>query len=149
MLVEVPSPAPSSNRLIIQSRRTLISAGTEKMLVEFGQASWIGKAKAQPEKVKQVVDKIRTDGLMPTLEAVFSKLGEPIPLGYCNAGVVTSVGVGAALVFASSEGRVASASITVTTPTAATVTLDPLTSVSVLEQVSISPRRFEMALANS
>ena len=91
-LVEVPAPAPTSNRLVIQSRRTLISAGTEKMLVEFGQASWIGKAKAQPEKVKQVLDKIRTDGLLPTLEAVFSKLGEPLPLGYCNAGVVTDVG---------------------------------------------------------
>ncbi len=62
------------------------------MLVEFGQASWIGKAKAQPEKVKQVLDKIRTDGLMPTLDAVFSKLGEPLPLGYCSAGVVTDVG---------------------------------------------------------
>ncbi len=94
MVVEVPSPSASSQRLIIQTRRTLISAGTEKMLVEFGQAGWIGKAKAQPEKVKQVLDKIRTDGLLPTMDAVFSKLGEPLPLGYCNAGVVTEVGHG-------------------------------------------------------
>ena len=92
VVTDVPAPATSGNRLIIQSRATLISAGTEKMLVEFGQAGWIGKAKAQPEKVKQVLDKIRTDGLLPTMEAVFSKLGEPIPLGYCNAGVVTDVG---------------------------------------------------------
>lgn len=89
---DVPAPALSSNRLVIQSRRTLISAGTEKMLVEFGQAGFIGKAKAQPEKVKQVLDKIRTDGLMPTLDAVFSKLGEPLPLGYCNSGIVTEIG---------------------------------------------------------
>jgi predicted dehydrogenase/threonine dehydrogenase-like Zn-dependent dehydrogenase len=90
----VPAPGASGGRLLIQTRRTLISAGTEKMLVEFGQAGWIGKARAQPEKVKQVLDKIRTDGLMPTLEAVFSKLGEPLPLGYCNAGVVADVGAG-------------------------------------------------------
>lgn len=90
----VPSPVVSRDRLIIQTRRTLISAGTEKMLVEFGQASLIGKARAQPEKVKQVIEKIRTDGLLPTLDAVFAKLGEPIPLGYCNAGIVSSVGAG-------------------------------------------------------
>lgn len=89
---EVPVPSCSAKRLVVQTRRTLISAGTEKMLVEFGQAGFIGKARAQPEKVKQVLDKIRTDGLRPTLEAVFSKLGEPLPLGYCSAGVVTEVG---------------------------------------------------------
>ena len=92
MVVDVPAPSVSSNRLIIQTRNTLISAGTEKMLVEFGQAGLIGKARAQPEKVKQVLAKIRTDGLMPTLDAVFSKLGEPLPLGYCNSGIVTEVG---------------------------------------------------------
>jgi predicted dehydrogenase/threonine dehydrogenase-like Zn-dependent dehydrogenase len=64
------------------------------MLVEFGQAGLIGKARAQPEKVKQVIEKIRTDGLLPTLDAVFAKLGEPLPLGYCNAGVVVEVGSG-------------------------------------------------------
>jgi len=94
IVTDVPAPAVTSNRLIVQTRRSLISAGTEKMLVEFGQAGWIGKARAQPEKVRQVLDKIRTDGLMPTLDAVFSKLGEPLPLGYCNAGVVSAVGRG-------------------------------------------------------
>jgi predicted dehydrogenase len=89
---DVPAPSSSSGKLLIETRRTLISAGTEKMLVEFGQAGWIGKARAQPEKVKQVLDKIRTDGLLPTLETVFSKLGEPLPLGYCNAGVVRHIG---------------------------------------------------------
>lgn len=92
LVTEVPAPAATAQHLLVQSRKTLISAGTEKMLVEFGQAGWIGKAKAQPEKVKQVLDKIRTDGLLPTLDAVFSKLGEPLPLGYCNAGLVTHVG---------------------------------------------------------
>ncbi len=94
-VIEVPAPTVAAGRLTIATRRTLISAGTEKMLVEFGQAGLLGKAKAQPEKVKQVLAKMRTDGLLPTLEAVFSKLDEPLPLGYCNAGVVTAVGPGA------------------------------------------------------
>lgn len=87
-LVEAPAPNAINGQVSIQTRASLISAGTEKMLVEFGQASLLGKAKAQPDKVKQVLDKIKTDGLVPTLEAVFNRLDEPLPLGYCNAGVV-------------------------------------------------------------
>lgn len=64
------------------------------MLVEFGKAGWIDKARQQPDKVRMVLDKIRTDGLMPTMEAVFNKLGQPLPLGYCNVGVVADVGAG-------------------------------------------------------
>ena len=62
------------------------------MLVEFGKANLIDKARQQPDKVKQVLDKIKTDGLQPTLEAVFNKLGQPLPLGYCNVGRVVAVG---------------------------------------------------------
>ena len=58
------------------------------MLVEFSKGGLLAKAKAQPDKVKQVLDKIRTDGLMPTLETVFKRLDEPLPLGYCNVGIV-------------------------------------------------------------
>ena len=89
---EAPAPGPRGNCLLIRTRRTLISAGTERMLVEFGKASLIGKARSQPDKVKQVLDKIKTDGLLATLEAVFRRLDEPLPLGYCNAGVVLEVG---------------------------------------------------------
>ena len=64
------------------------------MLVEFGESNLISKARQQPEKVKQVLDKIRTDGFIPTLKAVFNKLGEPLPLGYCNVGKVMAVGDG-------------------------------------------------------
>lgn len=80
--------------LLIETSRTLISAGTERALVEFGQAGWLAKARQQPEKLRMVMDKIRTDGLMPTLEAVLSKLNQPLPLGYCNVGRVVEVGVG-------------------------------------------------------
>jgi len=91
---DVPAPGAGPGRVLIRTRASLISAGTERMLVEFGRASLLAKARSQPEKVKQVLDKIKTDGLLPTLEAVFSKLGEPMPLGYCNVGVVLDVGAG-------------------------------------------------------
>jgi len=87
-IVEVPEPGQGRGQVLIASRRSLVSAGTERMLMDFGKAGWIDKARQQPEKVKQVLDKIRTDGLMPTVEAVFNKLDEPMPLGYCNAGTV-------------------------------------------------------------
>ena len=90
----VPSPQVRPGHLLIQTTHTLISAGTERMLVEFGKAGLIAKARSQPDKVKQVLDKIRTDGLMPTVEAVFSRLDEPLPLGYCNVGTVLEVGAG-------------------------------------------------------
>ncbi len=93
-VVEAPSPRPARGELLIQTRRSLISAGTERMLVEFGHANLLAKAKSQPDKVQQVLDKIRTDGLWTTLDAVKSKLDQPIPLGYCNAGVVLSAGEG-------------------------------------------------------
>ena len=64
------------------------------MLVEFGKAGWVGKARQQPEKVRQVLDKVRTDGAVATYEAVRSKLQVPMPLGYSNAGVVTAIGEG-------------------------------------------------------
>jgi predicted dehydrogenase/threonine dehydrogenase-like Zn-dependent dehydrogenase len=62
------------------------------MLVEFGKASYIQKARQQPDKVKMVLEKIGTDGLMATVDAVKSKLSQLLPLGYCNVGVVTEVG---------------------------------------------------------
>lgn len=93
-LAEVPCPQVRSGALLIRTERTLVSAGTERMLVEFGKASLIEKARQQPDKVRQVFDKIKTDGLMPTLDAVRSKLDQPLPLGYCNAGVVLEVGSG-------------------------------------------------------
>lgn len=94
LLEEVPAPIVRKGCILIQTCRSLVSLGTEKMLVEFGKGNFISKAKQQPEKVKQVLDKIKTEGLLPTLEAVFNKLDEPLPLGYCNAGVVIAVGEG-------------------------------------------------------
>jgi threonine dehydrogenase-like Zn-dependent dehydrogenase len=93
-VANVPSPGVTRGGLLIHTSRTLISAGTERMLVEFGQASLLEKARQQPDRVKMVLDKARTDGLLPTLEAVRNKLDQPLPLGYCNVGVVSEVGIG-------------------------------------------------------
>lgn len=94
ILEEIPMPMVKRGAVLIKTHRSLVSLGTEKMLVEFGKGNLIAKARQQPDKVKQVLDKIKTEGLMPTLEAVFNKLGEPLPLGYCNAGEVIAVGEG-------------------------------------------------------
>ena len=91
---EVPCPAVQRGQILIRSSVTLVSAGTERMLVEFGKAGWIDKARQQPDKVRMVLDKIKTDGLMPTVEAVFNKLDQPLPLGYCNVGAVLDIGSG-------------------------------------------------------
>ncbi|MBI3804170.1 MAG: bi-domain-containing oxidoreductase [Nitrospirae bacterium] len=95
-VAEIPCPAVKQGQLLIRSSRTLVSAGTERMLVEFGKAGWIAKARQQPDKVRMVLDKIKTDGLMPTLETVFNKLEQPLSLGYCNVGVAMEVGAGVA-----------------------------------------------------
>ncbi|GGB91814.1 oxidoreductase [Novosphingobium endophyticum] len=87
-LVTCPAPPARRGQLLIDTAVSLISAGTERMLVDFGRAGLVAKARQQPEKVAQVLDKVRTDGLLTTIEAVRSKLGQPIPLGYCNVGVV-------------------------------------------------------------
>lgn len=93
-IAEAPSPVASQGALVIASVVSLISSGTERMLVGFGRASMLDKARQQPEKVKMVLGKIQTDGLMATIEAVQSKLAQPLPLGYCNVGVVAEVGAG-------------------------------------------------------
>lgn len=93
-VAECPMPANKPECLLIATKISLISAGTEKMLLQFGGASWIQKMRQQPEKVKQVYSKVQTDGFFSTLEAVRSKLNQPIPLGYCNVGKVLDVGPG-------------------------------------------------------
>jgi len=93
-LADVPCPAVARGRLLVRTRATLLSSGTERMLVDFGRAGWIEKARQQPDKVRQVLDKVSTDGLLATAEAVRRKLYQPVALGYCNAGVVVEVGAG-------------------------------------------------------
>jgi predicted dehydrogenase/threonine dehydrogenase-like Zn-dependent dehydrogenase len=93
-VAEVPCPHVARGQLLVRSTCSLVSAGTERMLVDFGKASLIDKVRQQPDKVRMVIDKIRTDGLGPTIAAVRNKLDQPLPMGYCNVGRVVAVGAG-------------------------------------------------------
>lgn len=94
ILEKVPAPSVGYGEILIKTKSTLVSLGTEKMLINFGKSGYIGKIKQQPEKFKLAINKIKSDGLKPTLEAIFRKLDQPIPLGYSNSGVVLDVGEG-------------------------------------------------------
>ncbi|MES2794780.1 MAG: bi-domain-containing oxidoreductase [Bacteroidota bacterium] len=94
ILDEIPAPLVRKGQILVKTSHSLVSLGTEKMLVEFGKSNLLSKARQQPDKVKQVLDKIQSEGLIPTLEAVFNKLEQPLPLGYCNVGTVLEVGEG-------------------------------------------------------
>lgn len=94
-IAKVPAPRVKEGQVLIKTSKTLVSLGTEGMLVEFGKSNIFGKIRQQPDKVQLVLNKIRTDGLLPTIEAVFNKLNTPLPLGYCNVGEVIGVGAGA------------------------------------------------------
>ena len=93
-LEDLPCPAVKPGHVLIRTRASVISAGTERMILEFGKSSWLERARKHPDKVRQVLDKVRSDGLGPTLAAVRNKLDKATPIGYCNAGVVLEVGEG-------------------------------------------------------
>jgi len=91
---ELPDPAPQAGHLIIQNRASLISPGTERASIELHQASLLTKARRRPDLVKQVIGKIRTEGVISTMRKVRSRLAEPFAPGYSCAGVITQVGPG-------------------------------------------------------
>jgi predicted dehydrogenase/threonine dehydrogenase-like Zn-dependent dehydrogenase len=94
LLIEAPIPVLQEGHVLVRTQRTLISAGTERMLLDFGRASMLDRALEQPDKVKMLFDKVRTDGLMAAIDAVRSKLDQPLALGYCNVGTVIEAGTG-------------------------------------------------------
>ncbi|MFH0726542.1 MAG: zinc-binding alcohol dehydrogenase [Pseudomonadota bacterium] len=91
VLEVIPCPSAKPGHLLIRTSTSLVSTGTEKMLVDFGKANLLDKARRQPDKVRMVLEKVKTDGLMPTIEAVRNKLDQPLPMGYCNVGTVISI----------------------------------------------------------
>jgi predicted dehydrogenase/threonine dehydrogenase-like Zn-dependent dehydrogenase len=93
-LINSPVPQVKANHLLIQTSVSLLSSGTERMLLNFGKAGIIGKIRQQPDKVKEVIQKAKTEGIATTIDAVKSKLDQPLPLGYCNVGRVLAIGKG-------------------------------------------------------
>ncbi|HRR40708.1 MAG TPA: bi-domain-containing oxidoreductase [Syntrophales bacterium] len=94
ILEEVPVPQAAPGMVLVETMATLISAGTERMLVDLARKSLVGKARSRPDLVKKVIDKARKEGLANTIQKVRSRLDTPIPLGYACAGVVREVGDG-------------------------------------------------------
>ena len=93
-LVETPVPSVGKGQILIKSNLSLVSSGTERFLVDFGKSNIIEKAIKQPNRVKEVMDKTITDGIVPTIRSVKSKFDEPLPLGYCNVGEIIAMGEG-------------------------------------------------------
>ncbi|MDT7605364.1 MAG: hypothetical protein QOF61_3361 [Acidobacteriota bacterium] len=93
-VAEVPAPVAQRGRVVVRTAASLVSAGTERAVVELGRKSLVGKARERPDLVRKVVEKVKSEGLFNTLGAVREKLDESHALGYSAAGVVTEVGEG-------------------------------------------------------
>jgi hypothetical protein len=91
-LAQVPAPGPRPGHVLIATTVNAVSLGTERMLVEFGRANWFQKARQQPEKFRQVLAKAKAEGWLATWRAVRGRLAQPLPLGYCQVGVVRDGG---------------------------------------------------------
>ncbi len=91
---DVPVPSVREGTALVEVRASLVSAGTERMLVEFAEKNLVGKARSRPDLVKQVLDKAKREGLVPTVQAAFNRLDQPMPLGYSSAGVIVKLGAG-------------------------------------------------------
>ncbi len=94
VVTEVPAPTPRPGQALVKVAASLVSAGTERMLVEFGEKSLVGKARARPDLVRQVSDKMKREGVLPSVRAAFSRLDQPMALGYSSAGTIISLGEG-------------------------------------------------------
>jgi len=94
IIEDVPAPVVRAGHLLIRSSVSLMSSGTERVLLEFSQASLLDKARQQPDKVRMVLDKVKADGIAPTIRSVRAKLDQPLSLGYSNSGTVIEVGAG-------------------------------------------------------
>ena len=93
-IVDVPVPSVKINFALVQTACSLVSAGTERMVVEFAEKNLIAKATSRPDLVKQVLSKAKREGVLPTIEAAFNKLDQPMALGYSSAGTILEIGEG-------------------------------------------------------
>lgn len=94
VVAEVPIPTPQRGEVLVRTATSLLSAGTERMVVEFAGKSLLGKARSRPDLVRQVIDKTRREGLLTTLDSVLNRLEQPMPLGYSSSGTIIALGEG-------------------------------------------------------
>jgi len=91
-VADVPSPRAGDGEVLVATRVSLISSGTERQLMQLAKSSLVGKAAARPDLVRRVISNVRKEGLKPTLDKVFAKLDSPIPLGYSLVGEIVAMG---------------------------------------------------------
>ncbi len=94
LVIDTPIPTPQKGEALVRTAASLVSAGTERMVVEFAGKSLVGKARSRPDLVRQVLDKTRREGLLTTLDAAFGRLDQPMALGYSSAGTIVALGEG-------------------------------------------------------
>lgn len=94
LVAEIPIPTPQAGEALVRNAASLVSAGTERMLVSFAEKSLLGKARSRPDLVRQVMDKARREGILTTLDAAFNRLDQPMALGYSSAGTIVALGEG-------------------------------------------------------
>ena len=94
VVTDVPAPTPRAGQALVKVAASLVSAGTERMLVEFGEKTLVGKARSRPDLVRQVTDKMKREGMLPTVRAAFNRLDQPMALGYSSAGTIIGLGDG-------------------------------------------------------
>ena len=91
---EIPDPIALPGHVVVRTVASLVSAGTERYVVDLARKSLLGKARERPDHVRRVMQKVKQEGLLPTMSQVFAKLDEPMPLGYSSAGLVIECGRG-------------------------------------------------------
>ena len=94
IVADVPVPFPRPGTALVRTAASLVSAGTERSVVEFAERNLLGKARSRPDLVRQVLNKARREGIIPTVEAAFNRLDQPMALGYSSSGVIEEVGEG-------------------------------------------------------
>ena len=92
VIEDVPTPEPRKGTALVKTAVSLVSAGTERMVVEFAEKNLVDKARSRPDLVRQVLDKAQREGLIPTIQATFNRLDQPMALGYSSAGTILKLG---------------------------------------------------------
>src|SRR5687767_15402740 len=92
IIEDVPIPTPRAGQVLVKTEASLVSAGTERMVVEFAEKSLVGKARSRPDLVKQVIDKARREGVLTTAQSALNRLDQPMALGYSSAGTIVALG---------------------------------------------------------